>query len=239
MILPMWSKKIQDTLVDIEPLLVFSAFFLPGYLTQSGTIDRGLFDSVQFNLVYIITALSETGIILYLILRRTTTDGEGAFSLFGLTPLHGTDLLWSLLALAGCFLILFCMAILITLLGKSDFATNNFWGFTITDWRLLPLIFITCMAIGYREELFFRSYLFTHITERGIPHGLSVLITSILFGLGHLYEGPYGFFVTTALGLYFGFVFVKRKNIHHVAIAHGLYNFFVLLISFWFSNLVP
>jgi membrane protease YdiL (CAAX protease family) len=54
---------------------------------------------------------------------------------------------------------------------------------------------------------------------------------SILFGLGHVYEGVFGFLATTALGFYFGFAFLKRRNIHEIAIAHGLYNFLVLLAS--------
>ena len=51
---------------------------------------------------------------------------------------------------------------------------------------------------------------------------------SLLFGLGHLYEGPVGVAMTAFIGLVLGLHFLVHGRVWPLIIAHGLYNTIVL-----------
>ncbi|HAK44438.1 MAG TPA: hypothetical protein DCO79_00735, partial [Spirochaeta sp.] len=104
-------------------------------------------------------------------------------------------------------------------------------GWQFSNYKLLPLVFLSCMVTGYTEEIFFRSYLFKSLQNAGAGLLPAAIITSLLFGAGHIYEGYYAFAATAAIGAFLSFIFIKTKSIHTVAIGHGLYNFSVLLIA--------
>ena len=59
----------------------------------------------------------------------------------------------------------------------------------------------------------------------------AILLPVFIFGAGHFYQGVAGFVVACLLGLYLTGVLRVAKNLHVPAIAHGLYNFCVLMIS--------
>jgi hypothetical protein len=90
---------------------------------------------------------------------------------------------------------------------------------------------ISSLVTGYREELFFRSYLIRRFEQLKIPVWGAVTISGFLFSIGHFYQGWAGFLVSFSIGLYFGALFVYRRNLHFLAAAHGLYNIAVLLLS--------
>jgi membrane protease YdiL (CAAX protease family) len=87
------------------------------------------------------------------------------------------------------------------------------------------------MATGYSEELYYRSYLPVEFFRRGMPFAFAVFLPVLLFAAGHFYQGKAGFAVACLLGLYLTGVFRIARNLHVPAIAHGLYNFSVLLVS--------
>jgi membrane protease YdiL (CAAX protease family) len=41
-------------------------------------------------------------------------------------------------------------------------------------------------------------------SRTGLPSGVVIFLSSVLFGLAHLYQGRSGFFSTTLLGILFG-----------------------------------
>ena len=96
---------------------------------------------------------------------------------------------------------------------------------------ILPLVFLTTMSAGYSEEMFFRSYLLTVLPREGIGTGMSVVASTLLFGLGHLYEGYLAAVATVLIGALLSVVFLWKRNLNMIAIAHGLYNFITLLAT--------
>ena len=81
-----------------------------------------------------------------------------------------------------------------------------------------------------------RSYydLTTRMDFAGVPRNRSFLLVNLLFASGHLYQGLPGFAGTLVIGLYLTRLFYSRRNIHLIAITHGLYNFTVLMLSYNF-----
>lgn len=210
-----------------EPIILFMVFFLPGFLSQSQVIDGTVFNSVWFNMIYLITVLPQILLVLYLIEKKP----DEKIHLYGLGKIKHKDLLFSLLYFFGIMIIVLgtgLISFLLSSLGNVPDTEIPLWKFD--NINIFPLIFITCMATGYSEELFFRSYL---ISEFHSPDNKKFVImgTSLIFALGHVYQGLTGFLGTFAIGIFLASIFIKKRNIHTIAIAHGLYNFTVLMIS--------
>jgi uncharacterized protein len=210
-----------------EPIILFMLFFLPGFLSQSKVVDGSIFNSAWFNMIYIITVLPQILLILYLIEKKT--PGKTAF--YGISRIQIIDLLYGLLYFAGIMIIVFStgiISVVIEYIGFNSTPELPMWKFD--NIALIPLVFLTCMATGYSEELFFRSYL---LTEFNSIENRVYLIggTSFLFALGHIYQGLGGFLGTFAIGIFLASIFMKNRRLHSIAIAHGIYNFTVLIIS--------
>ena len=56
-----------------------------------------------------------------------------------------------------------------------------------------------------------------------------VAFGSLLFALGHIYQGAGAFLVTAVIGVFLSWLFLRARNVHVVALAHGIYNYLVLV----------
>ena len=229
------SPRKPNSLVRFEPLLLFLVFYLPGYLLQTRHLGGQLFNSITFNITYLLEAIPRILLLLYIILIRADT-GEGgrtwkdSLARLGFRRFGPTEILWTILLLVTIEVVV----VPLSLLGSA--ISSHGIGGSPVHWQLdspalLPLVFLTCMAAGYSEELFFRSYLLTELPRLGIGLWPAVTASTLLFGLGHLYEGATGLLGTVAIGLILSVVFIKKRNLHLIAVAHGLYNFVTLFAT--------
>ncbi|MDA3941088.1 MAG: type II CAAX endopeptidase family protein [Spirochaetia bacterium] len=210
-----------------EPIILFMVFFLPGFLSQSQVVDGTVFNSAWFNMIYLFTVIPQILLVLYLIEKKPVEK----IHLYGITNIKYKDLLYSLLYFAGIMIIVLgtgLISFLISFLGYETGQEMPLWQFN--NKGLIPLIFLTCMATGYSEELFFRSYLLSEFHSPGKEKYI-IFGTSLIFALGHIYQGVIGFLGTFVIGIFLASIFIKKQNLHRIAIAHGLYNFTVLMIS--------
>ncbi len=154
----------------------------------------------------------------------------------GIKKLTIKEILLSFPAAIGVFIVLYFLTLLLSLLpaeSQENLAGGFRWEFS--NYAVIPLVILTSLVTGYREELFFRSYLISRLGRLGFPEWGSVLFSGMLFSVGHLYQGWAGFLVSFSIGIYFGLLFIYRRNIHFIAVAHALYNTAVLLLS----NVIP
>src|SRR5258708_17559683 len=68
--------------------------------------------------------------------------------------------------------------------------------------ELVPFLALAVTA-GLCEEFLYRGFAMAVIARAGLPTGLVILVSSVLFGLAHLYQGRAGFVSTMVLGLLF------------------------------------
>ena len=209
-------------------VLLFCTFFLTGYVTQSVNAAGRQSDFSGTVIVYILAAVPQILLTLYIlsIQHAELTD-------FGITAkMTSTDLLRAAGAYLGIFVLLspvFVLTVVLPEAGRQVLSGGYRWG--IRSAAQLPLALALSVVSGYREELFFRSYLLTRLSQVGIPAAAAVAGTAALFCLGHLYEGIAGILVTAIQGVYLALVFLRFKNLHVNAFAHGLYNFTVFALS--------
>jgi membrane protease YdiL (CAAX protease family) len=217
------------TLRLIEPVILFSVFFLPGYFAQSmQDFAPDAFESVWFNLYYLITTIPQIALILYVMELK---PGRSLHD-FDLRPLRASDIPKALLTLAGIYLCIIPLGLIaVILVPELDNPVIYGAGWEFSNLKLIPLVLISCLAAGYSEELFFRAYLIKSLRRAGSGLVPAVIVSTLLFAAGHIYAGYFAFAAIAVIGTFLSFIFIKTRSIHVVAIGHGLYNFSVLIIS--------
>src|SRR5216683_6626504 len=69
--------------------------------------------------------------------------------------------------------------------------------------ELIPFFALSVTA-GLCEEFLYRGFAMAALSRTGLPTGVVILVSSIIFGLAHLYQGRAGFVSTMVLGFVFG-----------------------------------
>lgn len=94
---------------------------------------------------------------------------------------------------------------------------------------LLGILLVFVVAIA--EEIIFRGYLLGIIAEITDSVGVGVLLSTILFSLGHGYEGAAGMLTVGYIGLIFSLLFLWQKNLTLIIVLHFLTDFVPIVIA--------
>lgn len=211
----------------IEAAVLFSLFYLPAYLFQSGNVDGEAFNSPFYNIQLNVMLIPQILLILYMIYR----DERLGFSHFGIVKIHMKDFPFFILALLTTAGVVLSLQMLFQFLPGLMEDVSFEWR--LRNPAVLPLVLISSLITGYSEELFFRSYLFTRVEQTNTGRWNALFAVNLIFSLGHLYEGAAGGINAFVLGCLFSFIYLKKRNIHIPALIHGLYNFTALLLSLY------
>jgi hypothetical protein len=208
-------------------LLLF--FFLPAFFIPQKPADSLKPFILQYILIAILQMILFIGIIRYW--SRPT------LKVLGIVSFKLTAIIYIILLVLFLFGLLFVFNLIMTLLPQTirDALASDFRWQPQADVPIY-LLFLFALTIGYREEFFFRSYLLTRFSQLGFPPALAILASTSLFSVGHLYQGLVGFLFAFIQGVVFSSVFLKKRNLHILAIAHGLYNFTALVLA---SQITP
>jgi len=114
----------------------------------------------------------------------------------------------------------------------ADYSSFEFIkGDTNAYFKWLAFMWISA---AFGEELLFRAFAFSQLHKIiGEKKALTVFISAVLFSLPHLYQGNSGLLMTFLFGLFFGFVYLKFKNIWINIIIHGLIDTVFLTLSYY------
>lgn len=91
---------------------------------------------------------------------------------------------------------------------------------TPDSWRELVLFLVVAITAGVWEELLYRGFLLWYLT----PHiGVigAVTLSSLMFGLGHAYQGPQGVISTTILGTAFALLYLASGSLWWLMALHA------------------
>jgi uncharacterized protein len=92
-------------------------------------------------------------------------------------------------------------------------------------------IFVSLTA-GITEEILYRGFLIHYFFSAPFHTALAfaVVVSCVIFGAGHLYQGMAGFISTAILGLLFSAIFLMTGNLLLPMILHALIDLRILLI---------
>ena len=90
-----------------------------------------------------------------------------------------------------------------------------------TWWRI-PVLLLVAFANGWAEEVIVVGFLLTRLRQLRVSPVAAVIASSVLRGLYHLYQGFGAGLGNLAMGLVFGYVYVRTGRLWPLIVAHGL-----------------
>ncbi len=97
--------------------------------------------------------------------------------------------------------------------------------------QLGPLVYLFLFCSSALEELFFRNYLVKRGQRSGLSRGMSSLISSLIFAVGHVYQGYAVMAFSFFIGLFFCSRMIRHNSIIVCIISHSIYNMVIYTIS--------
>lgn len=144
------------------------------------------------------------------------------------------DIAWMIGGVVGLFTSLITMSLIVTALGFSQPAEHQIAALGEQNPELLlVLIPLSFLVIGPGEELLFRGVIQTWLIDeyKTIP---GIMVTSVIFALGHLAAYSGGNIVTSlailfVLSILLGGIYELTDNLVVPAVVHGTYNAILFL----------
>lgn len=94
---------------------------------------------------------------------------------------------------------------------------------TLTDtWWRIPVLLCVAFANGWAEEVIVVGYLLTRLRQLGVTSSKALLLSSLLRGVYHLYQGFGAGLGNVVMGLVFGYTWQRTGRLWPLIIAHGL-----------------
>jgi uncharacterized protein len=90
-----------------------------------------------------------------------------------------------------------------------------------TWWRI-PVLLLVAFANGWAEEVIVVGFLITRLRQLRFSPVAAVILSSLLRGLYHLYQGFGAGLGNLAMGLVFGYVWLRTGRLWPLIIAHAL-----------------
>jgi membrane protease YdiL (CAAX protease family) len=215
------SRKVLTAEVAVFLLLIVPSLVLSLFVIRQGQLS--------FVLAATATIFRDLGLVC-LILYFLWRNGEPVDRL-GWTWRH---MGWELAVGIVCFAPVFVGAALLerTLLhaGLSAPATPlpSFLNDKGGTEALLATLLVTVVAVA--EETIFRGYLLLRFQSILWSTTASVLLSSVIFAIGHGYEGSAGVVTVGAMGAFFALVYLWRKSLVAPVVMHFLQDFLTIVL---------
>jgi membrane protease YdiL (CAAX protease family) len=209
----------------LEAALLLAAFYALALVPAALDGGMGRISSPAFHL-RLVAVDALRALLVLLVMAR-----DEGLAAFGLRPIRWGDLPRSLLAASGAIAVLVLPSLLFYFLGLSNPLMAGLPRGTSRS--LAPFFLASSLAAGYAEELCFRSYLMRRLEGAGLPPVWAALASSLLFGGAHGAQGLVGVASTTLVGLWLAWRWHDGRNIHEIAIGHGLYDAIVFALALY------
>src|SRR3989304_2796170 len=210
---------LEEVLVVLSLSLLASAVYAIISLTSAPVKGATVFVVPQVGLptqlANVAFGLAPVWLLLYLVRR----NGEGAAAIGMAWDRPRRDIasgavLFAVVALAGIGVYLGSVA-----LGVNRFVVPVP---PLGHWWTTPVLLLNAAEAALLEEVVVVAYLVTRLRQLGLTEIAAVGASALLRGSYHLYQGWGGFLGNVAMGLLFGFVFVRTRRAWPLGFAHFL-----------------
>lgn len=116
--------------------------------------------------------------------------------------------------------------------GLALYLTGRALGWFVTvnpaglddRWWTVPVLLLAAARASVEEEFVVLGYLFFRLRQLGWGPWQIIVATAVLRGTYHLYQGPGAFVGNLAMGLLFGWLFMRTGRLLPFLVAHFLIN---------------
>jgi uncharacterized protein len=122
------------------------------------------------------------------------------------------------------------LAVLIGLPGLALYLLSRILGMNASvepaelydTWWRIPVLLLVAFANGWAEEVIVVGFLITRLRQLRVSPAAAVIASSVLRGLYHLYQGFGAGLGNLAMGLVFGYVYMRTGRLWPLIVAHGI-----------------
>ena len=186
---------------------------------------------------HIVVAAATRGVLLiglvFVILRA---NGQPLSSLGIVADGAPREVLHATWMTVGAFVTMFVVAIPIAIIGmrsnvvqQAGAARSETLGTIAAQGSFVEIVIAMIIAAAF-EEITFRAFLIPRMRVIVGSWPIAVILVSIIFGAGHVYEGVIATFQTAMLGVYFAITMLIRRRILGPSLAHAGFNTIMLLV---------
>ena len=184
-------------------------------LNASATPDRPWLD-LSYQLIGILFALVPVLLALYLL--NLTNRPAGRVIGFDLTrpslDLRAGAVIALGIGIPGLGLYLGARALGLNTQVQASGLADNWWT--------IPVLILSALQNSLVEEVIMIGYLFTRFTQLGWRWPMIILVSAVIRGSYHLYQGFGGFVGNLIMGLIFGLIYLRFKRVAPLVVAHTL-----------------
>jgi len=204
--------------VHIEAFILYIVIFFSQSLLREaaipGSVEIASFSIPILLFTLIIYSLPSLVLIWFLLYRRKIPEYRPA------KP-GKNDLLSGIITLPALLLTGFTISMISAITGTVSSEPIITSPSSPAGWITLS---VYCLFSAYLEESYFRFYLLSKKDEFRLSAPFALILSALLFGICHIYEGFFGFLNALLCGLLLGSIFLKYRTLHGIAIAHAAYN---------------
>ena len=205
--------------------------------SQTATLNRSLSERQVFDLIYqflgIFFDLVPVALVAFL-LWNAARPHLGRLGIDFRHPVRDAVAglgLALVIGIPGIALYLAGRAVGVTVAVRAS-ALDNYW------WTV-PILILVALHAGLQEEVIVIGYLFARLRDLGWGKWQIILVSAVLRGSYHLYQG-YGSFVgNLAMGILFGWLYTRYKRVLPLVIAHFVIDAVVFVGYPWAASAFP
>jgi len=189
-------------------------------MNQSATPDRPWLD-LAYQLANILLPLVPVLLALYLLdhVRRPSTEVRAA----RFVGLDRTEPRRDLLRGVGLAAVIGIPGLGLYLLARALGVNTNVSAANLeAAWWTVPVLVLAAVGNALLEEVVMVGYLFTRWRQSGWAWPLVIVLSALVRGSYHLYQGFGGFVGNIAMGLILGLVFVRTRRVMPLVVCHTI-----------------
>ncbi len=219
----------------ILEVLVFLFLIVPSMVLSFFVTRQGKLNFVFVSISTILRDLALVGLILFFLWR----NGE-PLSVIGWRSRHLTRAI--LLGVALYFPFLLVISQVEQLLSAAGLSQPSVPAPALFDirgrWEIaLAVVLVAVVAIS--EETIFRGYLMARLQVATKSTTVAVLLSAVIFALGHGYEGSLGVATVGVMGLIFSLLYLWTKSLVTPTVLHFLQDFIAIVVLRYLHGASP
>lgn len=211
---------------QLREVLTFLFLIVPSMGLSFFTIRQGAPSFVLTAVATILRDLALVGLIAFFLWRNGEPFARIGWSFRG----RSHDILLGVLGFAAVFAAAPVLEQLFRSAGLSAPATPLPRFLTADGRAQLGLAVLLVLIVAVAEEIIFRGYLILRLQAVTGSRGWAVLLSSLIFAVGHGYERTAGVATIGAMGAIYALVYLRTKSLAAPIVMHFLQDFIGIVL---------